>query len=132
METRDIYQIQRFATDRFDCYTCLMDARKHSSFTGDEARIEDAEGKAFTAFGGYINGKNLSLERGRKIVQSWRANEPEWPLDYFSEVVFEFRDIEGGCELKLQHKGVPGMLVEQMEKGWTEFYWEPLRIYLER
>lgn len=132
METRNLHQTLLFATDALDCYTCLMDARKHSSFTGDETIIEDKEGTAFTAFGGYITGKNIVLERGKKIVQLWRANEADWPQDHFSEVFFLFKDVEGGCELDFYHSAVPAKVAERIETGWTEFYWEPLRIYLER
>jgi activator of HSP90 ATPase len=132
METRDIHLTILFPTDALDFYNCIMDARKHSSFTGDEAIIEDKEGTLFTAFGGYIQGKNIVLERGKKIVQSWRANQEGWPSDLYSEVVFVIKDIDGGCQLDFYHTSVPAAVADQIEKGWSEFYWEPLRIYLER
>lgn len=132
MKTTDIHQTITFPTDALDLYKCIMDARMHSSFTGDEAIIEDKEGTSFSAFGGYITGKNIVLERGRKIIQTWRAEEEGWPEDHFSEVVFIFKNVTGGCELDFFHTAIPEHKAEAIEKGWTAYYWEPLRIYLER
>lgn len=132
METINIHQTLVFPTDSIDLYNCIMNARIHSSFTGDEAIIEDKEGTTFTAFGGYISGKNVVLERGKKIIQTWRAEEDGWPQNHFSEVVFVLKDIEGGCELDFFHTGIPAHKATAIENGWTEYYWEPLRIYLDR
>jgi activator of HSP90 ATPase len=132
MKTRDLHQTIVFPTDSLDLYKCIMDARIHSSFTGDEAIIEDQEGSSFSVFSGYAHGKNIVLERGKKIIQSWRANEEGWPEDHFSEVVFLFKDVPGGCELIFYHTAVPEANADNIEKGWAEYYWEPLTIYLER
>jgi activator of HSP90 ATPase len=132
MKTKDLHQTLFFKTDALDLYNCIMNACIHTSFTGDEAIIEDKEGTAFSAFGGYITGKNIVLERGKKIIQSWRANEEGWPVDHYAEVVFVMKDIEGGCTLDFDHTAVPETNAGAIEKGWTEYYWEPLKIYLER
>lgn len=132
METYNIHQTLFFATDAVDLYTCIMDARKHSSFTGDEAKIEDKEGSDFSVFGGYAHGTNRVLERGKKIVQTWVFNEADWPANHLSEVVFVFTNKEGGCEVDFYHTDIPVALSERIESGWNEYYWNPLRIYLER
>jgi activator of HSP90 ATPase len=132
MKTKDIHQTELFPTTALDIYQCLMDERKHASFTGAPASIEDKEGSSFTAYDGYINGKNIVLERGKKIVQSWRANEKDWPENHFSEVVFILQDSPEGCKLDFFHTSVPETLVESLEKGWVEYYWDPLRFYLNR
>jgi activator of HSP90 ATPase len=132
METVTIHQTLIFPTDSLDLYNCIMNARIHSSFTGDEAIIEDKEGTLFSAFGGYITGQNIVLQRGKKIIQTWKATEEGWPENHFSEVVFLFKNIDGGCELDFFHTDIPTLKAEAIEKGWKEYYWEPLRIYLER
>jgi activator of HSP90 ATPase len=132
MKTKDFHQTLLFKTDALDLYNCIMNARIHSSFTGDEAIIEDKEGTAFTAFGGYIDGKNIVLERGKKIIQTWKANEEGWPSNHYSEVVFVLTDTEDGCELDFYHTAIPEEKFDSIKKGWKEYYWEPLNIYLER
>ncbi len=132
MQTRDIHQTVLFQTTALDLYNCILDERIHSSFTGAEAKIEDTEDTPFTAYDGYIEGKNMVLERGKKIVQSWKANEEEWPDNHYSEVVFSLTDTEDGAKLDFYHTGIPEVIADNIEKGWSEYYWEPLKFYLER
>lgn len=132
MLTTDIHQQLVFATDANDLYDCLMNARKHSSFTADIAIIEDLEETNFTTYSGYIHGTNKVLERGRKIIQTWRANEPEWPVGYFSEVALLIENTAIGCKVECFHSGVPQAVAAKIEVGWHQYYWEPLTIYLER
>ena len=132
MKTKDIHQTEIFHTDPVDLYKCIMDSRIHSSFTGGEAVIEDKEGTGFTAFDGYVTGKNILLERGKNIVQSLRAEEDGWPEDHFSEVNFVFNEIPEGTRLDFYHTGIPEHKAEDIAKGWKDFYWEPLKEYLNR
>lgn len=132
MQTKDIHQAVVFHTDPVDLYKCIMDARMHSSFTGSKAVIEDKEGTEFSAYDGYIRGKNIVLERGKKIVQSWRAEEEGWPDDHYSEVAFIFNEIPEGTRLDFYHSGIPASHADDIAKGWDEYYWQPLREYLDR
>lgn len=132
MTTKDIHQIIAFPTTALDLYQCIMDERKHSSFTGSEAIIEDKEGSTFTAYDGYIEGRNVVLERGKKIVQTWKANEEEWPDNHTSEVVFIFTDTPSGGQIEFFQTAIPAAIADNIEKGWTDYYWEPLKFYLER
>ena len=43
--------------------------------TGSPAIVDPEIGGAFEAWDGYISGRTLSLEPGRRIVQSWRTSE---------------------------------------------------------
>ncbi len=132
MKTVDIHQTIIFPTTAIDLYHCIMDARVHSSFTGSAAEIEDKENTDFTVFDGYAGGKNMVLERGKKIVQTWRANEEHWPAGHYSEVVFLFTDTPEGCKLDFFQTGIPAEVATAIAEGWHEYYWEPLRFYLER
>jgi hypothetical protein len=51
-------------------YDAWLDSRGHTKMTGSAARAKPVEGATFFAWGGYIKGKNLTLEPGRRIVQS--------------------------------------------------------------
>ena len=54
----------------------LVDAKKHSAFTGAKATGDAKVGGAFSAWDGYITGKHLELEPGARIIQEW--NTTEW------------------------------------------------------
>src|SRR5689334_13118284 len=60
-----------------EVYSALLDARNHAAFTGAAATGSGRVGSKFTAWDGYISGKNLELEPGKRIVQEWLTTE--WP-----------------------------------------------------
>jgi len=61
--------------DPEEVYEAFMDARRHSDFTGSKATCNPKVGGRFTAWDGYISGKNLELEKGKRIVQEWTTTE---------------------------------------------------------
>ncbi|HTS32698.1 MAG TPA: SRPBCC family protein [Thermoplasmata archaeon] len=110
-----------------EVYRALMTSRGHAAFTGAPARISPRVGGSFTAWGGYIHGRNLELIPGKKIVQSWRPSAESWPSDYFSKVTFAFSPRRGGTTVRFTHAGVLREHVGHLGSGWKESYWDPLR-----
>ena len=111
-----------------DVYDALLDARKHSEFTGSPAKTNAKVGATFTAWDGYIDGKNLELVDGKKIVQEWKTTE--WPEGYpFSRLEFTLAPKKGGTELKMVHSKVPAEQVSEYTEGWKSSYWGPLKDY---
>ncbi len=69
-------------------YSAWLDSAKHSAMTGAAAEVSDKVGGTFTAWDGYISGKNIELEPGKRIVQAWRTvefsdDEPDSQLEIF-------------------------------------------------
>src|SRR5262249_46961097 len=59
-----------------DIYDAWLSSSGHERITGGQpAQISAQEGAAFTVWNGYITGRNLQLEPGRRIVQSWRTTK---------------------------------------------------------
>jgi len=132
MNTKDISQTLHFKAPPIEVYNCIMDAKKHSKFTNSKVEIEDKVDTKFSAYDGYITGENKELEPGKKIVQSWRGTEDDWPEDHYSEVVFEFSETEdGGTELNFTHTGIPESKAESLDQGWHDHYWTPMKEMLE-
>jgi len=128
MKTRDIKQTEHFDASPKEIYDALMDSKKHTQFSGDTAKIENKVGGSFSAFSGYATGKSLELIPGKKIVQSWHAEEDNWPDDYFSKITFDLKeDKKGGTTLNFTHEGVPVDSADSIEDGWVTYYWEPLK-----
>jgi activator of HSP90 ATPase len=114
-----------------EVYMALLDPKKHSEFTGSKATGRAKVGAKFTAWDGYISGKILKLERGKRIVQEWVTTE--WPENYPPsrlEMTFEERD--GKTELTMIQSDVPAEQKEDLEEGWTDFYWKPLKDYFKK
>lgn len=129
MKTKTIRQKVQFKVPAEAVYAALMDSKKHAAFTGNKARIGSKVGSKISAFGGYIEGRNLELLKGKLIVQEWRSSE--WEPGYFSQVSFSFKNKGEGCELSFVHEGVPAADYEDKKQGWIDYYWKPLKEMLE-
>lgn len=115
-----------------EVYSSLMNSKKHSKFTGYSAKISNKiEGK-FTVYGGYIEGKNVILIKNKKIVQYWRGTDDSWPKNYFSKVTFLLEKVKNSTKLIFTHSGVPTEAYKDIKQGWKEYYWDPMKKFLEK
>jgi activator of HSP90 ATPase len=114
-----------------EVYDALMDAKKHSAITGSKATSDPRVGGKFTAWDGYISGKNLELEKGKKIVQEWITTE--WPENYPpSRLELVFDKVREGTEIVMTHSQVPAEQADDIAQGWIDFYWEPMKGYFKK
>ena len=129
MKTKTIKQTVAFPASAHEIYETLMDSKKHAAFTGDAAEISRKEGGKFSAWGGYIEGKNLALLPDKKIVQSWRGSD--WPEGHYSRVSYELEMSGNVTRLSFEQTGVPEELYEDVFQGWQDYYWSPMKGVLE-
>ncbi|MDA4115379.1 MAG: SRPBCC family protein [Thaumarchaeota archaeon] len=124
-----IEQTAFFKASPEQVYAALLDPKKHSEFTGSPATTSARKGASFTAWDGYITGKNLELVKGKKIVQEWKTTE--WPDGYpVSRLEITLAAKKGGTELKMVHSSVPAEQVAEYTGGWKSAYWSPLKKYV--
>ena len=111
-----------------EIYDALINAKKHSAFTGAKATGVARAGGKFTAWDGYIFGKNVKLVANKKIVQEWQTTE--WPEDAEpSTFELTFTAKKGGTEISMVHSNVPAEQAAGYKSGWNEFYWNPMKKY---
>jgi len=114
-----------------EVYEAFVDPKKHSKFTGSKATFDPRVGGEFTAWDGYISGKNLELSEGKRIVQEWQTTE--WPKGFPpSRLELTLRKTKEDTEISMIHSGVPAEQAEDIAQGWNEFYWEPLKEFFEK
>lgn len=130
MKTKTIKQGGMFAASPQRIYKILMDSKLHSKVTGDAAKISKKVGGKFSAFSGYATGKNLVLQSGKKIVQTWRASD--WPKGATSKITFLFKKAKNGTKLMFTNQGVPEKFAKSIASGWKTYYWQPLNKMLEK
>jgi activator of HSP90 ATPase len=130
MKTQTIRQIVHFKVPSREVYETLIHSKKHAKFTGSEARISRKVGGTFTVFDGYATGKNVELVEGKKIVQTWRAED--WESGHYSIVTFRIDPAPGGSKLTFTQKEVPASQYEAIQQGWRDFYWTPMKEMLEK
>lgn len=111
-----------------EVYEAYVDPKKHSKFTASKATGKAVVGGKFTAWDGYIFGKYLECEEGKRVVQEW--NTTDW-LDGYgpSKLELTFREVSKGTEITMVHSDVPKEQADEITEGWIEFYWDPLKKY---
>jgi activator of HSP90 ATPase len=111
-----------------EVYEAFTDPKKHTAFTDSKATGKPKIGEEFTAWDGYITGKYLALEEGKRIVQEW--TNTDWPEGFLpSKFELTFKATSEGTEISMTQSDVPAELEDELLEGWTEFYWNPLKEY---
>lgn len=110
-------------------FAAWLDGESHTKMTGGEATGEPVEGAEFTAWDGYISGRNIELVPGALIVQSWRTSQfddsdPDSRLEITLEAVGDEE-----TRLTLNHSNVPDDQAAGYESGWSDHYFEPMKVY---
>ena len=115
-----------------EIYDAWLDAEAHAAMTGGTVtRASGKIGGAFDAWNGYIDGTNVALEPGRRIVQAWRTTRfADDDPDSRMEVILE--PVEGGTLLTLNHTDVPDGHDGYRDGGWENNYFKPMRAYFGR
>lgn len=129
MNTKTISQTIQFKAPPLKVYEMIMDSKKHQSLSGLKANISRKEGGKFTAWDKHIEGYNLALVPGQKIVQAWRATG--WWPDHYSIVIFDISKTDNGSKLKFTQIGIPPNRYSGHLRGWIETYWTPMKELLE-
>lgn len=108
-----------------EIYTSWLSSKGHTKMTGGAATISDKIGDSFTAWDGYIKGRNLELEPHIRILQSWRTSQFE-EHEENSQIEILLKEVEGQTELTLIHTNVPES-GEHYKKGWDNHYFQPMK-----
>lgn len=116
-----------FNTAAKKIYETWLSSDGHTKMTDGSAIVSDKIGDKFTAWDGYIEGKNIDLEPNKRIFQTWRTsqfNEDEED----SQIEVLLNEVNGKTELTLTHTNLPEN-GEHYKQGWEDHYFEPMREY---
>jgi activator of HSP90 ATPase len=116
-----------------EMYEQIMDAKKHAKFTGDKVSMSRKVGGEFSLLGGTAYGKNIELIPGKKIVQTWRMRQDNWPEDVMSEITFDFQPAgKNKTKLVFTQRNIPTNVADEFKQGWKDYYWEPMKAVLNK
>lgn len=111
-----------------DVFDAWLDGDQHGAMTQSSATATNEIAGIFTAHDGYINGINLELEDGKRILQTWRTTQFEGS-DPDSSIEITLEKINAGTKLTLQHWNIPDDQADGYESGWQDFYFTPMIDY---
>ena len=108
-------------------YDAWMSSDGHAAMTGAGAEIDPRAGGDFTAWDGYITGRTIALDPGKRIVQSWRTSDFD-AADLASQIEVLLEAVPEGTRITLHHTSIPDGQ-SGYEEGWQENYFDPMREY---
>jgi uncharacterized protein YndB with AHSA1/START domain len=112
-------------------YFAWIDSTHHSSMTGQTAKIEPVVGAKYSACDGYVTGKLVILDLGRRIVMSWRTTDfPRDAADSRVEVHFETLGLS--TRILILHTDIPEGQAEKYKALWNDRYITPMRAYFSK
>ena len=125
---KSIKQIVQFNAPTKVVYDLLMNAKKHSAFSGEPAKISNKIGGMVNCYGGYIEAINVELNPSKKITQAWRGKD--WKAGDWSLVVYNLKKKGSKTELTFEQHGIPNEHVTHIKKGWKDHYWDRMKEYI--
>lgn len=121
---------RKFNAPAKEIYDSWLSSKGHTKMTGGAASISDKIGAEFSAWDGYINGKNLELQPYSRIVQAWRTSQFE-AQEEDSQLEILLNEVDGQTELTLIHTKVPES-GEHYKQGWDNHYFQPMKDYFSK
>ena len=109
-------------------YAAWLDSRGHSDMTGAKATASAEVGGAFTAWDGYISGRNVQLIPNVRIVQTWRTTAMA-PAQQYSVLTVMLAPVAGGTRVTIVHANVPDDHKGYQDGGWQQYYFTPMKAY---
>jgi uncharacterized protein YndB with AHSA1/START domain len=126
LETIEVSTVLPAPAERI--YKAWLDAVEHSAFTGGQATVDPTVGGRHTAWDGYIEGVNVELVPGARIVQTWRSEDfPEEAGDSRLEVRLDVTS--EGTRVTIRHSDIPEGQGEEYRRGWIDHYFTPMAKY---
>ncbi|MDP2924846.1 MAG: SRPBCC domain-containing protein [Nanoarchaeota archaeon] len=113
-----------------DIYEYLMNARKFANITGGKASNPGKISGKFSYYDEYIQGSNVELSPGKKIVWKWTC--ADFPNNHTTTVTIIFKKKgDKQTELDFTQDNIPDDFYDDIAVAWKEFYWEPIKDYIE-
>lgn len=108
-------------------YKAWLNSTEHTAMTGGDAECSDLVGGTFSAWDGYIEGKNELLVPNEQIKQTWRTSEfADSDADSILEI--HLKAVDGGTQLTLHHSNIPAGQTGY-KQGWEDHYFTPMKNY---
>jgi len=109
-----------------EIYDAWLSGKGHGAMTGSPAKGSAKVGGKFSAWDGYIEGKNLELVPHSLIVQAWRtgdfaADAPD------SRLEVSLAPAKDGTKVTLKHTGIPAGQADGYKEGWIDYYFTPMK-----
>ena len=134
MTTAQIDLTQKFNCSAEFLFSAWLYSKKHGKIIGSNAYIQPEVNSKFSMWSRTIQGKNVKIDKKNPIIiQQCRSEYGDWTLNNPSTVTIKFEPLKDGTSLvRLTQYRIPENHVSNIQEGWNDYYWEPVRAYLEK
>ncbi len=129
MRIKKIKQKVFLKSSPYEVYETLVDSQRISDVLKVPATVSRAITGVFSINDGLITGTNVDLIQERKILQSWRMKD--WPEGYYSTVLLLLKEVSGGTQAILFHKGIPKEKYSEVKAVWDDC-WAKMKVLGEK
>ncbi|MGK9120354.1 SRPBCC domain-containing protein [Olivibacter jilunii] len=110
-----------------EVYLALTMEQAIRLWSGDEVSMSNTPNSEFSLWDGSITGKNLILEKDKKLVQQWYFGDQMEP----SIVTIKLHPHKKGTSLELLHTNIPDTDYQDIVEGWQQVYMASLIDFFE-
>lgn len=110
-----------------EVWRALTDPETIDAWGGGPAEILAEPGEPFRQWGGDIHGTVIEVSPPSRLVEEWFGGD--WPRP--SVATFELMPAGAGTRVTLTHTGVPDDEAGDIDAGWDDFYFGPMKDLLE-
>jgi len=109
-------------------WDALVNPKAIERWGAGPAKMSDKENFEFKLWGGDVFGENIKVVPNKLLEQNWYGGSWKKP----SKAKFLLKSFGEDTELFLEHTDVPEEEFEDIDKGWDDYYFGPLKEYLEK
>ena len=110
-----------------EVYMALTNPFTIELWTGYPAIMDENIGTEFSLWEGDITGKNIEIEKNKKIIQQWYF---DGQLEE-SIVTIKIFTNKKGTQVELIHKNIPDEVFDNIKEGWNDFYFGAIKAFFE-
>ncbi|HER08746.1 MAG TPA: ATPase [Bacteroides sp.] len=125
---KDLHKYYKIKGSPSEIYAALTNPFSIALWTGYDAVMKEEPGTEFSLFDGDIQGKNLSFEKDRRIVQEWYFGDQEQE----SIVTLTLRPDKFYTRIELLHTRIPDDAFDEIREGWDNYYFGGLKEFFEK
>lgn len=109
-------------------WQALVTPKHIAGWGAGPAKMQAKVNTTFRLWGGDIYGKNTVVQKAKRLEQDWYGGK--WPKP--SLVTITLSAERGGTKVVLTHKHVPDAEASNLRSGWRDYYFGPLKEYVEQ
>lgn len=110
-----------------EVWKALTDPEYIDGWGAGKAKMSGDEGMNFSLWGGDVHGKNTKVVKNKLLVQDWISGDWDKP----SIATFKLDQDGENTILDFSNENVPSKEHDDIENGWKDYYFGPLKEYLE-